>query len=262
MTTSSSIAVRSNQGALADAPVGVREAMSIARDTLQLIGQARPDGTYVHDRETCTTLALDALVRIAHQLEPGAAAATLASMFDKDEDETARAVRTLSRPPSAEVKAVYDRLAGRPTGPLTVYTDGGCRPSNPGPAGWGIVVVDGDTVIEEAGGFIGHGTNQIAELEAAIQGLRRTPEGAAIELVSDSQYMLKGLGEWRRGWERRGWRNAAGEPVANKDRWQVLFALADKRTVRTRWVKGHNGDPFNERADRLATQAINSRQGS
>jgi len=172
---------------------------------------------------------------------------------------------------SSSIAVSSNRLAGRPSGSCayarsagayTVYTDGGCRPTNPGPAGWGIIVVDGGTVIEEAGGFIGHGTNQIAELEAAIQGLRRTPEGATVELVSDSEYVLKGLSEWRRGWEGRGWRTAAGKPVANKDRWQLLFALADKRTVRTRWVKGHNGDAFNERADGLATKAITTREGA
>ena len=232
MTTTSTASA--NQGQLAHAPAGVREAISIAQDTLQLIGQSRPDGSYVHDRETCSTLAIDALARIAHQLAPAG----------------------LEAVPSEP--CAYARSSGA----YTVYTDGGCRPTNPGPAGWGIIIVDGSTVIQEAGGFIGQGTNQIAELEAAIQGLRRTPEGATVELVSDSQYMLKGLTEWRRGWERRGWRNAAGEPVANKDRWQMLFALADKRTVRARWVKGHNGDPFNERADQLATQAINSRRGS
>ncbi|MBA3476832.1 MAG: ribonuclease HI [Lautropia sp.] len=137
------------------------------------------------------------------------------------------------------------------------YTDGACAPSNPGPAAWGAVVIapDGGEVAAHSG-FIGRGTNQIAEITAAIEGLTRTPEGTAVELVSDSQYVLKGLTEWRKGWERKGYRNSKGEPVANLALWKKLFAAADKRKVTTRWVRGHNGDHHNEQADRLATAAL------
>jgi len=242
----------------------VMEALATAQSALQLVATpVRPDGTYNYDRRACEKLAGKALADIGKLLAPAAATAaaeapigTQFGMFDAEGDETARAVRTLSRSPSVQVEAFYQRLAANAPRAVTVYTDGGCRPSNPGPAGWGVVIASGDTVIEEASGFIGPGTNQIAELEAAIQGLRRTPEGSIIELVSDSQYVLKGLTEWRAGWERRQWRNAAGEAVANQDRWKALFALADKRKVRARWVKGHSGNPFNERCDKLASQAI------
>lgn len=143
------------------------------------------------------------------------------------------------------------------------YTDGACAPSNPGPAGWGAVVVSpGEGAETDHYGFIGHGTNQIAELTAAIEGLRLVPAGAAVELVSDSQYVLKGLSEWRAGWERKGYRNSKGEPVANLDLWKRLFALADARQVKTRWVRGHNGDPYNERADALANKALRLKSGS
>ena len=127
----------------------------------------------------------------------------------------------------------------------TAYTDGACAPSNPGPAGWGAVLIapDGRTETDHYG-FIGHGTNQIAELTAAV------------ELVSDSQYVLKGLMEWRTGWERKGFRNSKGEAVANLALWKTLFAVADARRVSTRWVRGHNGDPHNERADALANKAL------
>ena len=137
------------------------------------------------------------------------------------------------------------------------YTDGACAPSNPGPAAWGAVVIapDGGEVGAHSG-FIGHGTNQIAEITAAIEGLTRTPVGAPVELVSDSQYVLKGLVEWRKGWERKGYRNSKGEPVANLALWKRLFALADERKVTTRWVRGHNGDYHNEQADQLATAAL------
>lgn len=137
------------------------------------------------------------------------------------------------------------------------FTDGACAPSNPGPAAWGAVVFapDGSEANAE-GGFIGFGTNQIAEITAAIEGLRRTPEGAEVELVSDSQYVLKGLSEWRAGWERKGFRNAKGDTVANLGLWKQLFGLADGRRVSVRWVRGHSGDPHNERADRLAVAAL------
>jgi len=145
----------------------------------------------------------------------------------------------------------------------TAYTDGACAPSNPGPAGWGVVVIEpGGAHESDHYGFIGPGTNQIAELTAAIEGLARVPPGAAVQLVSDSQYVLKGLTEWRAGWERKGWRNSKGEPVANLGLWQKLFALADARRVTVRWVKGHNGDRCNEKADALANKALALRAGS
>ena len=143
------------------------------------------------------------------------------------------------------------------------YTDGACAPSNPGPSAWGAVVLDPSGQETHAvGGFIGPGTNQIAEITAAIEGLSLTPEGAAVELVSDSQYVLKGLSEWRAGWERKGYRNSKGETVANLALWKRLFGVADARKVSVRWVRGHNGDLHNERADRLAFAALErDRQG-
>ncbi len=143
------------------------------------------------------------------------------------------------------------------------YTDGACAPSNPGPAGWGAVLIPPDGGAEsEHYGYIGPGTNQIAELTAAIEGLSRVPAGAAVELVSDSQYVLKGLTEWRAGWERKGFRNSKGERVANLALWHRLYAAADARTVSVRWVRGHTGDRCNEIADALANRALATRGGS
>lgn len=136
------------------------------------------------------------------------------------------------------------------------YTDGACAPSNPGPAGWGAVVIDPSGVELDYFGFIGHGTNQIAELTAAMEGLALTPVGAEVELASDSQYVLKGISEWRKGWERKGYKNSKGETVANLDLWKRLYAQVDARKVSVRWVRGHNGDPHNERADALANKAL------
>lgn len=141
------------------------------------------------------------------------------------------------------------------TGLWIVNTDGGCR-GNPGPAGFGVVVQHPVSGTIENSGYIGRATNQIAELRAAIEGLKLTPEGAEVLLKSDSQYTLKGISEWRAGWERRGYRNAAGQPVANLELWKELWAAADVRKVRTQWVKGHNGDVMNERCDCLANEAI------
>jgi ribonuclease HI len=137
-----------------------------------------------------------------------------------------------------------------------VYSDGGCRPSNPGPAAWGAVILepDGETV-QRHKGFIGHGTNQIAELTAAIEGLSRIPAGASVKLISDSQYVLKGLTEWRKGWVARGFKNSKGEPVANQPLWKKLYLVADARKVTTEWVKGHAGNKYNEEADQLVAQA-------
>jgi ribonuclease H len=142
------------------------------------------------------------------------------------------------------------------------YTDGACAPTNPGPAAWGVVVFAPDGAETAAdNGFIGPGPNQIAEITAAIEGVSPRPEGAAVELVSDSQYVLKGLSEWRTGWERRGFRNAKGDPVANLELWKRLFAVADARKVSVRWVRGHQGNVNNERADRLAVAALQKARG-
>jgi ribonuclease HI len=141
------------------------------------------------------------------------------------------------------------------------YTDGGAAPTNPGPSAWGAVVIAPDQRVERFNGFSGHGTNQSAELTAAIEGLLRVPTGVSVELVSDSQYVLKGLTEWRAGWERRGFRNAKNDVVANLELWKRLYAVADMRVVTTRWVKGHRGDLYNEMADTLVGEALAAARG-
>ena len=141
----------------------------------------------------------------------------------------------------------------------TVYSDGGSHP-NPGPCAFGTVVICPEGAIREHSGFIGHGSNQIAELTAAIRGLELTPAGASVLLVSDSQYTLKGLTQWSAGWERNGWRNSKKEPVANLAIWKALYAIADARHVTTRWVKGHSGNHHNERCDALAAAALRERR--
>lgn len=138
-----------------------------------------------------------------------------------------------------------------------VYSDGACK-GNPGPSAWGCVALNAQTgeLLKEDKGSLGRATNQIAELRAAQKGLEMTPVGAEVELVSDSQYVLKGISEWRKGWEKRGWTNSTGAPVANKELWVALFALVDERRVTVRWVRGHTGDRWNERCDQLANEAL------
>lgn len=139
-----------------------------------------------------------------------------------------------------------------PSTPWHAYTDGGCRPSNPGPAAWGAVLIEPDGITtHRRRGFLGHGTNQIAELSAATHGLRLIPLGAHVTLTSDSQYVLKGISEWRKGWTAKGFKTSGGGPVANLDYWKALWAEVDLRKVTTNWVKGHAGNKYNEEADFL-----------
>ncbi|GEO98019.1 ribonuclease HI [Methylobacterium haplocladii] len=131
-----------------------------------------------------------------------------------------------------------------------VYADGGCDP-NPGPGGWGVVIQAADGPVELHGGDRVT-TNNRMELTAAISALEYFPEGAAIEMRCDSQYVVKSVTEWMPGWKRRGWRTATG-PVKNVDLMERLDSLARTRDVRWTWVRGHSGEVGNERADVLAT---------
>lgn len=131
------------------------------------------------------------------------------------------------------------------------YADGGCDP-NPGPGGWGVVIEKETGRVELCGGERAT-TNNRMELTAAINALSHFPEGASIEMRCDSQYVIKSVTEWMKGWKARGWRTSTG-PVKNVDLMQALDALAQKRDVRWTWVRGHTGEVGNERADQLATQ--------
>jgi ribonuclease HI len=136
-----------------------------------------------------------------------------------------------------------------------IHCDGACS-GNPGPCAWGLHIQRPNGTKESHSGFIGHGTNQVAELTAAIESLARTEPGSHVRLISDSQYVVKGLTEWLPAWKRRGWRTANGSPVANETLWRRLDDLASLRKVRAQWVKGHSGDPGNEAADALATSEL------
>lgn len=132
---------------------------------------------------------------------------------------------------------------------ILIYCDGSSL-GNPGPAGWGVVLQGKE--VTEGCGALGDTTNQVAELTAAIRALEATEVGSVIRLHSDSEYVIKGMSNWIRGWLRNGWKTAKGNPVSNRELWESLHELASQRTVAWKWVKGHSGDPLNERADQLA----------
>jgi ribonuclease HI len=131
------------------------------------------------------------------------------------------------------------------------YTDGACI-GNPGPGGWGVFVAYPDGEGVDLGGADENTTNNRMELRAAIEAVRATLEVPAVTIVTDSQYVQRGITEWVKRWKRSGWTNADGKPVANRDLWAELDALADDR-VTWEWRRGHAGDPGNERAHALAS---------
>lgn len=137
---------------------------------------------------------------------------------------------------------------------LEIYTDGACR-GNPGPGGWGALLLYGDTRKEMCGGEE-MTTNNRMELLAAIEALQSLNRACDLTLYTDSQYVRKGITEWIDNWKKRGWKTAAKKPVKNVDLWQRLDALAAKHSVHWVWVKGHSDNEGNEAADRLANLGI------
>ncbi len=136
---------------------------------------------------------------------------------------------------------------------LQVCTDGGCQP-NPGPGGWAVVVECEEGWEVEASGHDEDTTNNRMEMTAAIAALERFA-GRKIVLRTDSLYLRNGITAWIKGWKRKGWRNSSGDPVKNSDLWMRLDELAAHTDVDWQWVRGHDGDPGNELADRAATYA-------
>ena len=130
------------------------------------------------------------------------------------------------------------------------FTDGACL-GNPGPGGWGALLRYGSRERELSGGEPAT-TNNRMELMAAIVALEALTRPCDVVLHTDSQYVQKGISEWLPGWVRRGWRNAAGQPVKNRDLWERLQAACQRHRIAWHWVKGHSGDPDNERVDALA----------
>lgn len=137
---------------------------------------------------------------------------------------------------------------------IEIYTDGACK-GNPGPGGWGVLLKSGHVEKELFGGEA-QTTNNRMELMAVIQALQALKRPCQVTLWLDSQYVLKGITEWLPGWKAKGWRTATKQPVKNVELWQQLDKLVQEggHTIDWRWVRGHNGDPGNERADQLANR--------
>jgi ribonuclease HI len=138
---------------------------------------------------------------------------------------------------------------------VEIYTDGACS-GNPGPGGWGAVLRYGTVERELCGGEATATTNNRMELTAPIRALESLTRPVAVHLYTDSSYVRNGITAWVPRWKRNGWQTAARQPVKNVDLWQELDALAARFEIEWHWVKGHNGHPENERADRLAARGL------
>ena len=138
---------------------------------------------------------------------------------------------------------------------VVIYTDGACS-GNPGPGGWGAILIWGEKVKELCGGEPAT-TNNRMELMAAIQALEALTKPCKVQLFTDSRYVMDGICEWIAGWKARGWKTAAKQPVKNEDLWRRLDTARLRHDVDWRWVKGHNGHELNERADALARKGLN-----
>lgn len=141
-------------------------------------------------------------------------------------------------------------MTNDPAGP-TAYTDGGCL-GNPGPGGWGVHIEYPDGRVVELGGAELQTTNNRMELRAAIEAARSVADWPRATIVADSQYVLRGIGSWVKGWKRNGWKTSTGAPVLNRDLWEELDAVATDK-ITWEWAKGHSGVPGNERCDAIAS---------
>ena len=140
---------------------------------------------------------------------------------------------------------------------VTIYTDGGCI-GNPGPGGWAAILLYGEHVRELSGRYR-QTTNNRMELRAAIEALNTLKRPCAVDLYTDSEYVREGITQWVANWQRRGWKTANKKPVKNQDLWRQLLAAVERHAeaggVTWHWTKGHAGDRWNERADKLANSA-------
>ncbi len=143
---------------------------------------------------------------------------------------------------------------------VIIATDGACK-GNPGVGGWGALLRAANGSEKELMGAEAHTTNNRMELTAAIEALKALTRPASVILSTDSSYVRDGITKWIHGWRKNGWKTADKKPVKNAELWQALLDAAARHRVEWRWVKGHSGDPDNERADALANAAIAALRG-
>jgi ribonuclease HI len=161
---------------------------------------------------------------------------------------TKKSTKTSHPTPDTDIKQELE------TGKVIIYTDGGCI-DNPGPGGYGVVLLYGDKRKELSEGYR-HTTNNRMELTACVKGLEALKATSAVIIFSDSKYVVNGINlGWAKKWRRKAWMRNAKEPAENPDLWAKLLDLCDTHEVRFNWVKGHAGNKENERCDQLATQA-------
>ena len=135
---------------------------------------------------------------------------------------------------------------------VEIFTDGACK-GNPGPGGWGALLIAG-TRRKTLHGGAAETTNNRMELTAAIEALNALQGPRQVVLHTDSKYVMDGINEWMPNWKKRGWKTASKKPVKNKDLWQALEEAVRRHEIRWKWVKGHDGNPGNEAADALANR--------
>jgi ribonuclease HI len=138
---------------------------------------------------------------------------------------------------------------------VTIYTDGACK-GNPGPGGWGALLVFGTREKEIFGGDPAT-TNNRMELTAVIRALESLTRDCDVDLYTDSQYVKHGIESWIHGWKRNGWKTSARKPVKNAELWRELDAISAKHHIKWHWVRGHTDHPGNDRADELANRGVN-----
>jgi ribonuclease HI len=142
---------------------------------------------------------------------------------------------------------------------IEIYTDGACR-GNPGPGGWGALLIAGNQRKELSGGEA-QTTNNRMELMGPIEALRALKKPSRVTLHTDSKYVCTGIQEWLPQWKQRGWRTADRKPVKNQDLWEALDVARERHEVTWKWVKGHAGNAGNEHVDRLANAAVDAMLG-
>jgi ribonuclease HI len=157
------------------------------------------------------------------------------------------------RRPKPVIKELPEHCAGASGEQVVIYTDGGCR-MNPGPGGYGVVLLQGNRRNELSGGFA-RTTNNRMELTACIKGLQALEQRSSVTVYSDSQYVVNGMEKgWARRWQRNNWKRNKNETAENSDLWSQLLDVCEKHEVRFSWVRGHNGNRENERCDTLAVE--------